>query len=190
MSKKILYIHGLGSDANSTTFQTLKQGFPQYEWITDTFDLLDIAATKDKLRTLLLTENIDTIVASSLGAFYALGVQNSLAKIVINPCMKPSVELPKLVEEVDTTIFPAFELHNSGLPFTGLILDNEMRFCTYGIFSTNDELFSYLPDFKRLYGNRCIEVEGGHRLTGQALLSAVQSGFDYFEELSKKLKAL
>lgn len=190
MSKKILYIHGLGSDANSTTFQTLKQGLPQYEWITDTFDLLDIAATKDKLQTLLLTENIDTIVASSLGAFYALGVENSLAKIVINPCMKPSEELPKLVEEVDASLFRVFELHNSGQPFTGLILDNEMRFCTYGIFSTDDELFNYLHDFKRLYGNRCIEVEGGHRLTGQALLSAVQSGFDYYEKLNNKLRIL
>ncbi|MBQ9137993.1 MAG: hypothetical protein IJX65_05095 [Alistipes sp.] len=188
MSKKILYIHGLGSDANSTTFQTLKQGFLHYEWITDTFDLLDIAATKDKLQTLLFTENIDTIVASSLGAFYALGVENSLAKIVINPCMNPSVELPKLVEEVDTTLFRAFELYNSGLPFTELLLDNEMRFCTYGIFSTDDELFSCLPDFKRLYGNRYIEVKGGHRLKGQALLSSVQSGFNYFEELNRKLR--
>lgn len=180
--KKILYIHGLGSDANSSTLQALEYEFPQYEWITDTFDLLDTAATMERIEELIREHRIGTIVASSLGASYALAVENSLAKIVINPCMRPSVELPRLVEGVDIRAFTAMEnaIYSA--------IDDEMRFCTYGIFSTDDELFSYFPDFQRLYGSNLIKVKGGHRLMGESLISAVQSGFDYFKELNKRLR--
>ena len=70
--KNILYIHGLNSDINSSTYNYLKTGFPEFNWFSSTFDLLDITGTIRKIDRLIAKHNITTVVGSSLGAFYAL----------------------------------------------------------------------------------------------------------------------
>lgn len=184
LQKNILYIHGLGSDKNSETFKNLKKGFPQFNWITDTFDLLDIDDTIDKIEKILIKYNISIVVASSLGAFYALNIKNSLAKIVINPCMRPSVEIPKLVvnQSVPVEKFKVIENDTYGS------IDGEMRIGTFGVFGSNDELFSYKKEFEKLYGHNIVLVAGKHRLNNRTLLSSVQYGFDYFDNLHSILK--
>ena len=96
--KNILYIHGLNSDKNSKTFLTLKSHFLDFEWYTETFDLLNPSVATKQIDDIIKRKNITTIVASSLGAFYGLNIRNSLAKILINPCLIPSIELPKWVK--------------------------------------------------------------------------------------------
>jgi predicted esterase YcpF (UPF0227 family) len=182
--KNALYIHGLNSDINSSTYNYLKNGFPEFNWFSDTFDLLDVNKTIDKINNLLTKHNISIVVGSSLGAFYTLYIKNSLAKIVINPCMHPSIEVPKL-EELSEDIIKKFEaLENE----TYSSIDPEMRISTFGVFGKNDELFSYKDEFKKKYGKDLLMVRGGHRLDKSTLLSSVQYGLSYFDHLNKILR--
>ena len=180
--KNILYIHGLNSDKNSYTFKTLKSGLKDYNWYTDTFDLLNTDVTIQQIEDIIKTNNISTVVASSLGAFYGLNVRDSLAKILINPCMKPSIEIPKLADNVDVEVFDKMEenIYSN--------IDGELRMCTYAVFGDRDELFDYSEMFSRLYGKNFIKVKGGHILDNNTLLSSVQSGLRYFNELNRKLE--
>lgn len=179
--KNILYIHGLNSDKNSTTFLTLKSHFLDFEWHTETFDLLNPSVATKQIDNIVKHKNITTIVASSLGAFYGLNIRNSLAKILINPCLIPSVELPKLGENIDVDVFEKMEtdIYSN--------IDSELRICTLGVFGDNDELFDYSQLFAKLYG-RVHRVNGGHKLNNKALISSVQVGFDYFYILAEMLK--
>lgn len=182
--KNILYIHGLNSDKNSYTFRTLKSGLKDYNWYTDTFDLLDTDATTQHIEEIIKTNKISIVVASSLGAFYGLNIRDSLAKILINPCMKPSIEIPKLADNVDTEAFEKMEddIYSN--------IDSELRMCTYSVFGDRDELFDYSDKFTRLYGKKFIRVSGGHILDNETLLSSVHSGLQYFDGLNKKLEVL
>ena len=171
--KNILYIHGLNSDKNSKTFLTLKSHFLDFEWYTETFDLLNPSVATKQIDDIIKRKNITTIVASSLGAFYGLNIRNSLAKILINPCLIPSIELPKLGENIDVDVFEKMEtdIYSN--------IDSELRICTLGIFGDNDELFDYSQLFTKLY-RRVQRVNGGHKLDDKTLISSVQVGFDYF----------
>ena len=182
--KNILYIHGLNSDKNSYTFKTLKSGLKGYNWHTETFDLLNPSVATKQIDDIIKRKNITTIVASSLGAFYGLNVRDSLAKILINPCMKPSIEIPKLADNVDVEVFDMMEetIYSN--------IDGELRMCTYAVFGDRDELFDYSEMFSRLYGKNFIKVKGGHILDNDTLLSSVQSGLRYFNELNRKLEML
>ena len=180
--KNILYIHGLNSDKNSYTFKTLKSGLKDYNWYTDTFDLLNPSVATKQIDDIIKRKNITTIVASSLGAFYGLNVRASLAKILINPCMKPSIEIPKLADNVDVEVFDKMEkdIYSN--------IDGELRMCTYAVLGDRDELFDYSEMFSRLYGKNFIKVKGSHILDNDTLLSSVQSGLRYFNELNRKLE--
>ena len=182
--KNILYIHGLNSDKSSYTFNTLKSGLTDYNWDTDTFDLLNTATTTQHIEEIIKTNKISIIVASSLGAFYGLNIRDSLAKILINPCMKPSIEIPKLADNVDTEAFEKMEndVYSN--------IDSELRMCTYSVFGDRDELFDFSDMFSRLYGKNFMRVRGGHILDNETLLSSVRSGLRYFDELNKKLEEL
>lgn len=182
--KNILYIHGLNSDKNSSTFKILKSSLKDYNWYTDTFDLLDTNATTHHIEEIIRTNQITTVVASSLGAFYGLNIRDSLAKILINPCMKPSIEIPKLADNVNVEAFEKMEddIYSN--------IDSELRMCTYSVFGDRDELFDYSEMFTQLYGKNFIRVSGGHILDNETLLSSVQSGLHCFDELNKKLEML
>ena len=182
--KNILYIHGLNSDKNSYTFKILKSSLKDYNWYMDTFDLLDTDATTHHIEEIIRTNQITTVVASSLGAFYGLNIRDSLAKILINPCMKPSIEIPKLADNVNVEAFEKMEddIYSN--------IDSELRMCTYSVFGDRDELFDYSEMFTQLYGKNFIRVSGGHILDNETLLSSVQSGLHCFDELNKKLEML
>ena len=182
--KNILYIHGLNSDINSSTYNYLKTGFPEFNWFSSTFDLLDIAGTIRKIDRLIAEHNITTVVGSSLGAFYALYIKNSLAKIVINPCMHPSIEIPKLVTDqsvpVDDFKFIEKEIYSS--------IDPEMRISTFGVFGRDDDLFPYIDEFRKKYGKDIFVVRGKHKLDKSTLIGSVQTGLEYFNNLNKMLR--
>lgn len=96
---------------------------------------------------------IDCIIASSYGAFIALQIKN-VSKILINPCLYPSIELPK----IDANFSFVNECK---------IIENSMNFeqdkdKIYAIFSTNDELFSYKNEFKNC---ETFSINAKHKLT-------------------------
>lgn len=179
--KNALYIHGLGSNKNSSTSQTIKENFPEYRWITETFDLTS-PGVLDKINHIIHTNKIKLVVASSLGAFYATLIEESVARILINPCLKPSVEIPKLEKLSDKQIKMFEELEKQSTS----IIDNEIRGCTFGVFGTEDELFSYKDEFAKRYGkSRLITVSGKHRLDKNTIVDSIKTGLDYFNSLDK-----
>ena len=98
--------------------------------------------------------------------------------------MKPSIEIPKLADNVDAEAFEKMEndIYSS--------IDSKLRMCTYSVFGDMDELFDYSDMFSRLYGKNFMRVRGGHILDNDTLLSSVRSGLRYFDELNKKLEVL
>ena len=98
--------------------------------------------------------------------------------------MKPSIEIPKLADNVDVGVFDKMEenIYSN--------IDGELRMCTYAVFGDRDELFDYSEMFSRLYGKNFIKVKGGHILDNNTLLSSVQSGLRYFNELNRTLEML
>lgn len=195
--KSFLYIHGFGSDKNSYTGNTLKQLFPQYHWVLETFDLLNVHKCNEQIREIIRKENIDIVVSSSLGSIYNLFIKKEddkmVKKIFINPCCFPSKELSKiaalpaefktLCEAVEYNIY---ERHPDNTP------DH-----IFGIFTKDDELLHYHDFFAGRYGNygeggavassNCIWVEGKHSgLSKEVLNAAIQQAIDYFEVQEKK----
>ncbi|MBO4645138.1 MAG: hypothetical protein J5642_01345 [Bacteroidales bacterium] len=188
----ILYLHGLGSNRNSYTGNTLKKLFPQFRWVLDSFNLLDVSQTHAQLVKLIQDHQIDTVISSSLGSIYNLFIKpdpdtgHMVNKILINPCCFPSKEIVHLVQVPQNALelcrkveHDIYHLHQYNTP--------EYLF---GIFAKNDELFQYHDFFASRYGNfeknrdiatNCIWVEGGHHhLAPEVLQNAVSRAIQYF----------
>lgn len=164
----ILYIHGYGSNKNSTTGKYLQQILaPQHTIYTDTYPLEDYNKTITKIFNNIHRWNISCVIGSSLGGFYALALGSTVRKIVINPCMFPSIEIPKIGILTDKQI-SVFEQEEDELY---QYLDNEDRISTVGIFGRNDELINYSSYFKKKYfnGDNILFCNGKHRLTFREL---------------------
>lgn len=189
---KVLYIHGFDGSPTGSTAKIIKKYYskPGDEFFAESFDLLDFSGTMTKIKSILNGKHIDTIVAHSFGAFYALALnQEECAKIVINPCMLPSVHIPILFEQ------------NRGYPMDEELTDlldgieedtyedvNRIAAqSTFGIFAKSDELFSFKDMFKVLYGstasglvNYC-SVDGNHRIDEDELFKALDTAESYFD---------
>ena len=181
----ILYIHGLNSSGNSRTSKCLEEYLgPGYKVFHPTFpEDADAALTKAKNE--LIKNKIDIVVASSLGGFIALKLRNVM-KIVINPCMSPTVELPKLgVDEKTVSRYTQYE--------KSLLqgIDAEEREITFGVFGTHDELFSYRDLFKKYYNNFKM-ITDGHRISPSNIKNVIVPLIQHIikdvrPELAKKL---
>lgn len=199
--KNILYIHGFNSSKESYCGNTLQQLFPQFEWTLETFDLLNVEATNQRVCQLLKEKQIDTVVSSSLGCMYNLFIKKMdgriVNKILINPCCFPSRELPKLaaippraLENCRAMEFNIYESHADNNA------DN-----LFGIFARGDELLHYHDFFVGRYGNaadegqsvcsNCLWVEGGHsHLAKEVLNDAMQAAIHYFEQVEARRAAV
>lgn len=153
----ILYIHGYGGTGNSRTAQALKTYLPEdYNVFEPCFPLDPVKALKLAEKTIRKKE-IDIVVASSLGAFTALQLYG-IPKIVINPCLYPSKEIPKQsdISADILTKFAKIEKRISNLHY----VDNR----TIGVFSTKDELFSYQDEFFE-HSFNIQTIEDTHRIS-------------------------
>ncbi len=89
MTKKILYIHGFASTGGSPKVEQLR-------WITSA-DVISPTLTHNPiadmamLEALVESENITTVVGSSLGGFYALYLaqRHDLGVVLLNPSLNP-----------------------------------------------------------------------------------------------------
>lgn len=182
-NKNLLYIHGLNSSANSTTAKLIKAYLgDKFNVLTHTWNLTQPGTEKD-INKFVADNNISIVIASSLGAFYALAITDSVAKILINPCMRPSVEVPKLTALSDKQIEHFKKLEDKIYSH----IDAEMRMCTFAGFGNNDELFNYQDLFKKLYGPQMTIASGGHKLPQNSLYKVIESGLTYFESVQSRL---
>ena len=167
MKTKILYIHGYGSKGNSTTARELEKCMngeaivysPAFSNNLNLFS--EMERNIEQARAFVRENAIKLVVASSMGAFTALNL-TSIPKLVINPCMLPSEQLPLLI---DPNIAPE-EIEKYRLLEQSRIIDREECLITYGLFATNDELFSYRDLFEKQYlSDNAYSMNDGHRIS-------------------------
>ena len=163
--KKILYIYGLGSNPQSTTASTLGELLrsSDMEIVTTEYSQAEPKLGIAQLEKFIEAEKPDGIVASSLGAFFALALDPTISRILINTCFRPSVELPKL--GYDGSKYKPIEdylqreYHNQ--PPAYLFED------VVCLFGDNDELFSYKDEMSMLFPTYTFNC--GHHPDKQAL---------------------
>ena len=165
MSLKILYIHGFGGTSNGQTVQGLR------EILGDEATILAPQFSNDISTVAQIEQNIaeaknyknefcpDVVIGSSFGGFIATFLNGS-PRILINPCLRPSERLNSLspnMSKEDIALLKTLETSHD--------IDGEMRYEMYGLFGLQDELFSYLNLYKKLYGeSRAYTMPCGHRI--------------------------
>ena len=154
--KKILYIYGYGSNENSETRENLQKVLGKnYQVDSIYYNQLQPNEAIEYLSSYVWNEGYDAVIGSSLGGFYTMKLWNrDIKKIVINPCMLPSVELPKIgcPQEIAErfTYFQNYER------------DDDMLFGFFGIY---DELINYRDKFIKEASYNVITFSSGHRPT-------------------------
>lgn len=167
----ILYVHGYGSDKNSTTGKYLKQILsPFHNVITNTYDLCNFDRAQHQIMTDAKRYRCAVVIGSSLGGFHVLSLAYKFRKVVINPCMLPSVEIPKIGTLTDLQK-ARFEEAEDNLYSN---IDADDRLSTVGIFGKQDELFNYQQFFIKHYSAiNFLTTNGKHRLNLRQLSDTI-----------------
>ena len=167
VKEKIAYIHGYNGSPNGVSFNILsKYVNKNYKLVEIDYDEenIDIDSLKLELKSL----GISKVIGSSLGGFIALNLGNEFKKMVFNPCMKPSVELPKLGAP-EKMVAKYTSIENTF--FSNLKGDELDKATTCGFFGDSDELFGpygYKLLFKSYYRN-AYNIKCGHKIEDSAI---------------------
>ena len=165
----ILYIHGFGSDANSSTAKEIIKGLgDNYKVITysfnNSYELVETMIDNIKVARKLIKDNhIDIVVGTSMGAFIAMNCHD-ITKVINNPCMLPSEQLKqRAIPEITESELEKYRELEASQIISQFDKDN-----TYGLFGINDELFSYEDLFKERYNTTNVyTMNDGHRITNE-----------------------
>ena len=154
---KIAYIHGYKGSATGTSFQNIKEALGSMaELIGVEYDETDYYTSRTSILEFIEKERPDMLIGSSLGGFLVMTIPG-IDKIVINPCIWPNVELPKLgaSEEFVKTFFDNLE--------DRVYKDKQ----TYGVFGIDDEVLGlkYYTEFKTLWGLDSYLIKSGHQIS-------------------------
>ena len=180
--EKILFIHGLGSDKNSDTGKMVKEILKDYGTVdAETYNLTDLGNTFKKLYDKINYEDYTMVIGHSFGGFYTLltnTFSKKLKKIVINPCVLPSIEIPKLTS-VDPDFRETFEEYEQYFSPEFLLAKADDNF---GIFGRDDPLFSYRSLYNAFFNNcgNTAFVPGEHKLSFEELENALEVAMQYF----------
>ena len=164
--KKILYIYGYNSSPDeSSTFKMLQELLSAepycYTVISVEYDQSDPEHGRQQLEEAIRTEKPVAVIGSSLGGFFAMNLNTTVPIIVINPCLSPTTELPKLGSDGERYREMEEEMLRTLRPPAPQFED------IFGFFATNDELFSYAREFNKMFPSRT--YVGGHRPTKENL---------------------
>ncbi len=167
--KKVLYIYGYGGSQMSNSVGKLKRTLPEdkYEVMCWNYPQHECREAIQFLEQKINEHHIDVVVGSSLGAFIAMCLNVKCRKIIINPCLVPTVELPKL-EPLPGKPLPSPELIASYGPYEAGVFDNTKE-DTYCFMAEHDELLgnTYRPQMEAHMP--VTTIPGGHRLSDEAL---------------------
>lgn len=190
--KNALYVHGFMGNPKGGTFETLQKTFGRWSIHSIPFADLhtDIAKTQMLIKDYCRENEIDILIGASLGAFYVLQHEDLIDKLVINPCVFPSVEIPKLndrttgnplvLSEEVLSVFREMEKYED--------ISEEQRLRTFGIFAKDDELFHFKDTFDKLFGIRgcrisnSIMVNGHHSIEEEYLRGGLELAGKYLED--------
>lgn len=182
MQKKVLYIYGYGSSPESSTCKWLKNNLPNT--IVYSFGYVQADPENSILYLCSLVEelNIDIVIGSSLGGWYAMHVASicSLPSILINPVTDSTLEqVVNYVSNHDSHIVENLVKYSKEHPlfetkehWTGYRWDNaENGYYSVLIWSDNDEVIINSNDIstelKENFLTKCIVRNGKHQLTNE-----------------------
>lgn len=182
MKKKVLYIYGYGSSPESSTCKWLKDNLPNTKVYCYKYEQSDPENSIPYLCSLVEELDIDIVIGSSLGGWYAMHIASicSLPSILINPVTDSTLEqVVDYVSNHDTHIVqklvkyskehPLFETNEH---WTGYRWDNaENGYYSVLIWSDNDEVIINSNDIstelKENFLTKCIVRNGKHQLTNE-----------------------
>lgn len=192
IKKKLLYIHGFRSSAQSSTILNIKANYHDVE--VHAFDVTHhpVESIK-KIEDYIADNDIDILAGTSLGGFYTLCAKVDIPKIAVNPAIAPEDSLsvlPEIGEEVEY-----YNPREDGvMTFKCTLADlDEFRGIkkyitpvTHIIGSDNDELLGDLREqYRALVGDNFHESSQlGHRIT--PVFTAIPTG-DFYKVLAKFL---
>ncbi len=159
MMKRVLFVYGYGGSPQSTMCQLFREFFPAdgFEVVSFVYPQHDCAQAVAFLEQVIEREHIDLIVGTSLGGFIALCLNTPVPKFVVNPCMRPTVELPLLTPRPDhpDDVQPSLELVATYAPFERqLFAVSHLDEPIIGFFAEGDELLGtkYVENFAARFG--------------------------------------
>lgn len=99
MVKTILYIHGFNSAGGGHKAGVIQQMYPACKVLAPTFDYKNPESVKTRIDALMRTRNVQLVVGTSLGGFFALyaSMKHHRQAVVINPATKPSRTLQPFI---------------------------------------------------------------------------------------------
>lgn len=180
-TKKILFIYGYGGSPKSKFCALIREAVPadKYEVVSYNYTQCDCSKAKAELEAIVKNEHIDLIIGTSLGGFITLCLDTEVKKIVLNPCMVPSVELPKLKPRVGhpEDVKPSDEMIATYKSFEESVYSGESSSYhqVIGLFGENDELLGtkYMESFRKAYHN-ALFMPGGHHGNAAAIPTIVK----------------
>lgn len=182
MQKKVLYIYGYGSSPESSTYKWLKNNLPNTIVYSFGYVQADPENSIPYLCSLVEELNIDIVIGSSLGGWYAMHVASicSLPSILINPVTDSTLEqVVNYVSNHDSHIVENLVKYSKEHPlfetkehWTGYRWDNaENGYYSVLIWSDNDEVIINSNDIstelKENFLTKCIVRNGKHQLTNE-----------------------
>ena len=184
--KKVLFVYGYGGSPQSTMCQLFRKYLPKndYEIVSFVYPQHDCAQAVEFLEHKIEREDIDLVLGTSLGGFITLALNTKVPKYVVNPCMRPTVELPKLTPRPDhpDDVQPSPELIATYEPFENqLFAKSHKEEPITGFFAENDELVGtrYVEEFAIKFG-RTVMIPGSHfgnKAGVQAVVEAITKLF-------------
>ncbi|MCR5762578.1 MAG: hypothetical protein K6G00_04265, partial [Treponema sp.] len=198
--KNALYIHGFMGNPEGGTFETLKKTLTNWNIHSIPFPDLhtDVKKTQCLIRDFCKTKKIDVLIGASLGAFYVLQYEDIIDKIVINPCLYPSIEIPKLKDR--TTGNPIILSDKVLADFRKMEkyenIPEEQKVRSFGIFAKDDELFHFKDSFDKLfYYKKCyypnsILISGHHSIEEEYLADGLKQAEKYLADRAQTRAAV
>lgn len=182
---KILYVHGYNGSPEGHSCNLLRSFLPE-GWTIEgiDYDQNDCAVAIKQIRNYISEHGINLVIGSSLGGFITLQL-GGVSRMIINPCLKPSLELPKLGASE--------ALANTYKPYEDIYLDLEERMLVTAFFADNDELFGekYLHEFERP-GRNIFRIHSGHHISedgAKTVISCIQEHTERMKQLNRFIKA-
>ena len=189
IKKKLLYIHGFRSSAQSSTILNVKANYHDVE--VHAFDVTHHPVESiNKIENYISEHDIDILVGTSLGGYYTLCAKVDIPKIAVNPAVNPEDSLrflPEIGHEVEY-----FNPREDGVQTFKCTLADLDEFrgiekyitpVTHIIGSNQDELLGDLRElYRALVGDNFHESSQlGHRITPEFI--AIPTG-DFYKVLS------
>ena len=180
--KKLLFIHGYNGSPYGNSYNLLNDAIDhsKYELFTIDYDAADPEHSVEAIEAFVKSNGIDMIIGTSLGGFLALNCFG-VPRIVHNPCMRPSEELPKIGMDLsDASKYKHFE------DMFDDYADQNERLIVSAVFASDDELLG--KDNKAVYSRHLANehiIPGNHfmdKTSAEAIASVIGPFFEQIRE--------